>query len=99
GSAVSCDPAALRAGRTARLRAAMEQTGQEALVLTSAAGVRYGTGAIPLHGESSVGAARPFAAVVTAEHLHVLGVEPEFVPAGVGGGSRDGSSRPWPAVA
>jgi len=80
---VSCDPAALRAGRTARLRAAMEQTGQEALVLTSAAGVRYATGAVPLHGESSVGAARPFAAVVTAEHLHVLGVEPEFVPAGV----------------
>ena len=50
---------------------------------TSAAGVRYATGAVPLHGESSVGAARPFAAVVTAEHLHVLGVEPEFVPAGV----------------
>src|SRR5439155_154228 len=48
-----------------------------------AAGARYATGAVPLHGESSVGAARPFAAVVTAEHLHVLGVEPEFVPAGV----------------
>jgi len=61
----------------------MEETGQEALVLTSAAGVRYATGAVPLHGESSVGAARPFAAVMTAEHLHVLGVEPEFVPVGV----------------
>jgi len=89
---VTGDPVPLRAARTARLRAAMELTGHEALVLTSAAGVRYATGAVPLHGESSVGAARPFAAVVTADHLHVLGVEPEFVPAGV-------ESHAWPRSA
>ena len=80
---MTSDPAPLRAARTMRLRAAMEQRGHEALVLTSAAAVRYATGAVPLHGESSLEASRPFAAVVAAAGLHVLGVEPEFVPAGV----------------
>ena len=80
---MTSDPVPLRAGRMARLRAAMEQTGREALVLTSAAAIRYATGAIPLHGESSLEAARPFAAVVSPDGVHVLGVESEFVPADV----------------
>ena len=74
------DPAPLRAGRLRRLHAAMAQSGHDTLVLASAAAVRYATGAVPVHGESSLEAARPFAAVVAADGLHVLGVEPEFVP-------------------
>jgi len=77
------DPAPLRAARLARLRAAMAAAGRDALVLTGAAAVRYATGAVPVHGDASFEAARPFAAVVTAAALHVLGVEPECVPAGV----------------
>jgi len=89
---VTSDPLPLRAARMTRLRAAMEQSGQEALVLTSAGAVRYATGAIPLHGESSLEAARPFAAVVGADGLHVLGVEPEFVPPEL-------DCQPWPRSA
>jgi Xaa-Pro dipeptidase len=74
------DPAPLRAARLACLRAVMQEAGCEALVLTGAAAVRYSTGAVPVHGDSSVEAARPFAAVVTARSLHVLGIEPECVP-------------------
>jgi len=77
---VSPDPSPLRAGRTARLHAAMEAAGHDALVLTSAAAIRYATGAVVRHGESSLEAARPFASVVTADRVHVLGVEPEGVP-------------------
>jgi Xaa-Pro dipeptidase len=74
------DPAPLRAARLARLRAAMAEAGQEALVLTAAGAIRYATGAVPLHGDSSVERARPFVAVVTPRAAHVLGVEPAFVP-------------------
>jgi Xaa-Pro aminopeptidase len=77
------DPARLRADRLARLRSAMAQAGDDALVLTAAAAVRYATGAAPPHGDSSLEAARPFAAVVTARTLHVLGIEPECTPPGV----------------
>lgn len=77
------DPAPLRAARLARLRAAMTAAGQDALVLTAAGAVRYASGAVPVHGESSVEAARPFAAVVTPRRLHVLGVDPAFVPSDV----------------
>jgi Xaa-Pro aminopeptidase len=77
------DGVALRAARLARLRAAMAEAGQDALVLTAAGAVRYASGAVPLHGDSSLEAARPFAAVVTARALHVLGVEPAFVSAAV----------------
>jgi Xaa-Pro dipeptidase len=82
------DPTRLRADRLARLRAAMAQAGQDALVLTAAAAVRYASGAVPPHGDSSVEAARPFAAVVTARALHVLGIEPAAVPPGV-------EAHPW----
>jgi Xaa-Pro aminopeptidase len=61
----------------------MAEAGQDALVLTAAAAVRYASGAVPPHGDSSVEAARPFAAVVTARTLDVLGIEPAGVPAGV----------------
>jgi Xaa-Pro aminopeptidase len=87
--AVSVDPAPLRAARLARLRAAMTAAGHDALLLTSAGAVRYATGAVPIHGDASVEAARPFAAVVTRNALHVLGVEPAFVPP-------DASAAPWP---
>jgi len=86
---VTPDLAPLRHGRTARLRAAMERAGCEALVLTSAAGVRYATGAAPPHAESSLESLRPCGAVVTADRLHVLGVAPGLVPAGV-------ESHAWP---
>jgi Xaa-Pro dipeptidase len=69
------DPPALAAPRLARLRDAMSAAGEDALVLTSAAAVRYASGAIPLHGDSSVEAARPFAAVVTVRDVQVLGVD------------------------
>lgn len=74
------DPRPLVAARVARLRQAMAVAGQDAVVLTSAGAVRYATGAVPVHGDSSVEAARPFAAVVTAHRATVLGIEPEFVP-------------------
>jgi Xaa-Pro aminopeptidase len=61
----------------------MEAEGQDALVLTAAGAVRYASGAAPVHGDSSLEASRPFAAVVTARTLHVLGVEPAFVPSDV----------------
>jgi Xaa-Pro aminopeptidase len=77
------DPASLRAARLARLRAAMAAAGEDALILTSAGAVRYASGAVPVHGDSSVEAARPFAAVVTPRRLHVLGVDPAFVPSDV----------------
>ncbi len=77
------DPAPLVAARLARLRAAMADIGEEALVLTAAASVRYASGAVPLHGDASVEAAWPFAAVVTRAGVAVLGVEPASVPAGV----------------
>ncbi len=83
------DRASLRAARLARLRTAMAGAGHEALLLTAAGAVRYATGAVPLHGDSSFEAAHPFAAVVTARDLHVLGVEAECVPAGV-------AAEPWP---
>jgi len=75
------DPDALRAARRSRLRGAMREAGHEALVLTAAGSVRYATGAVPFHGDSSVEAARPFAAVVTARRTIVLGVEPDRIPA------------------
>jgi Xaa-Pro aminopeptidase len=62
----------------------MAAAGQDALVLTGAGAVRYATGAVPVHGDSSLESARPFAAVVTAHAVHVLGVEAGFVPSGVG---------------
>jgi len=77
------DPDALRAGRRARLRAAMREAGHEALVLTAAGSIRYATGAVPLHGDSSVEAAWPFAAIITAERTILLGVERDRVPADV----------------
>jgi len=61
----------------------MAEAGQEALVLTSASAVRYATGAVPPHGESSVEAAHPFAAVVGTRTVAVLGIEPDCVPADV----------------
>src|SRR5262249_51175165 len=45
--------------------------------------VRYATGAVAAHGDASVEAARPFAAVVTSRSAHVLGVERERVPSEV----------------
>jgi Xaa-Pro dipeptidase len=86
------DPAPLRAARLARLRAAMEEAGLDALVLTAASGIRYATGAAPVHGDASVEAAWPAAAVVTAGALAVLGVEASRVPAGV-------DRRPLPRAA
>ena len=83
------DAPQLRADRLARLRGAMAEAGQDALVLTAAGAVRYATGAVPPHGDSSVEAARPFAAVVTPGTVHVLGLEPASVPPGVG-------SQPFP---
>jgi len=77
------DPAPLRVARIARLRAAMADAGLEGLLLTGAGSVRYATGAVPPHGDSSVEAASPFAAVVSARTLHVLGFEPACVPPGV----------------
>jgi Xaa-Pro aminopeptidase len=67
----------------------MAAAGHEALLLTTAGAVRYATGAVPLHGDSSVEAAYPFAAVAGARDLQVLGIEPGFVPAGV-------AAAPWP---
>jgi Xaa-Pro aminopeptidase len=77
------DPAPLRAARLARLRAAMAARGEEGLVLTAAAAVRYATGIAPPHAESSAEAARPYAAVVTAATVHVLGLGPTSAVAGV----------------
>jgi Xaa-Pro aminopeptidase len=68
----------------------MAAAGHEALVLTAAGGVRYATGAVPVHGDASFEAARPAAAVVTAGETHVFGVETGFVPAGV-------AAHPWPS--
>lgn len=75
------DPAPLRAARLGRLRAAMAAAGHEALVLSGAGAIRYATGAVPLHAESSLEAARPVAAVVTADAAFVLGID--RVPPGV----------------
>jgi Xaa-Pro dipeptidase len=80
------DPPALRAARRARLRAAMAAAELDALVLTAAGSVRYATGAVPVHGDASVEATRPFAAVVTGAACHALGVEPEAVPDDAGSG-------------
>jgi Xaa-Pro aminopeptidase len=77
------DPLPLRSARLARLRAAMAECGEDALVLTSAAAVRYATGASPPHGDSSAETARPFAAVVTAAALQILGLDPASAPPGV----------------
>jgi Xaa-Pro dipeptidase len=77
------DPVLLREARLARLRGAMVERGEEALVLTTAAAVRYATGAVPPHGESSAEAARPYAAVVTAATLHLLGLDPVSAASGV----------------
>jgi len=77
------DSATLRAARLARLRRAMHDAEMDALVLTHAGSVRYATGAVVVHGDSSVEAARPFVAVVTSRSLHVLGVERERVPSDV----------------
>jgi len=77
------DPAPLRDARLGRLRAAMEAAGHDALVLTAAGAIRYATGSVPPHAESSGEAARPFAAVVTSRTVHVLGVDAECVPTGV----------------
>jgi Xaa-Pro aminopeptidase len=77
------DSASLRAARLARLRMAMREAEMDALVLTHAGSVRYATGAVAVHGDSSVEAARPFAAVVTSRSAHVLGVERERVPSDV----------------
>jgi Xaa-Pro aminopeptidase len=77
------DPEALRAARLARLRAAMAERGEEALVLTAASAVRYATGVAPPHGESSAEAAQPYAAVVTPTTLHLLGLASSHVPAEV----------------
>ncbi len=79
---MTADAAPLRTARLARLRAAMARAGHEALVLTSAGAVRYATGAVPVHGDASREASRPFAAIVTPAATHVLGVEPESVPPG-----------------
>ena len=77
---MTADGAPLRRARLARLRKAMSEAALDALVLTHAGSVRYATGAVPVHGDSSLEAARPFAAVVTPRSVHVLGVEPEWVP-------------------
>ena len=53
------DAASLRAARLARLRMAMREAEVEALVLTHAGSVRYATGAVAEHGDSSLEAARP----------------------------------------
>jgi Xaa-Pro aminopeptidase len=53
----------------------MQDAGLEALVLTHAGAVRYATGIVPPHGDSSVEAACPFAAVVSERSLHVLGID------------------------
>src|SRR5581483_11629125 len=74
------DPLPLRAARRARLRGAMAAADLDALVLTSAANVRYATGAVPLHGDASVEAARPRAAVLAGDAAHVVGVDAPFVP-------------------
>jgi Xaa-Pro dipeptidase len=68
------DPPALGAARLARLRAAMAEAGQDALVLTGAGAVRYATGAARPHGDASFEAAFPCAAVVTSRAVDVLGV-------------------------
>jgi Xaa-Pro aminopeptidase len=83
------DAPALVAARLGRLRTAMAASGLEALVLTAAGSVRYASGAVAVHGDSSLEAARPFAAVVSATEVHVLGVEAERAPAGLAG-------APWP---
>jgi len=80
---VTADGAPLRRARLARLRKAMSEAALDALVLTHAGSVRYATGAVPVHGDSSVEAARPFAAVVTPRSVYVLGVEPEWVPSDI----------------
>jgi Xaa-Pro aminopeptidase len=79
----------LVAARLARLRGAMRAAGHEALVLTVAGSLRYASGAVPVHGDSSLEAARPLAAVVTERAVSVLGVEREHVPPSV-------SASPWP---
>jgi Xaa-Pro aminopeptidase len=83
------DPAPLAAARLARLRAAMARAGHDALVLTGAGSVRYASGAVPVHADAGLEAARPFAAGVTAQTVDVFGVETECVPSGVAG-------HPWP---
>jgi Xaa-Pro dipeptidase len=77
------DSAPLRAARLARLRMAMSEAEVDALVLTHAGSLRYATGAVAVHGDSSVEAARPFAAVVTSRSAYVLGVERDRVPSEV----------------
>jgi Xaa-Pro aminopeptidase len=77
------DQPALCAARIARLRAALAADGHDALLLTTAGSVRYASGTVPPHGDSSVEAAYPFAAVVTARTVHVLGLDAARVPAGV----------------
>ncbi len=86
------DPAPLCAARLGRLRAAMAGAGHDALLLTTAAAVRYATGAIPVHGDSSFETAHPVTAVVTPDEVHVLGLEPEWVPPTV-------SAHRWPRAA
>lgn len=70
------DPAPLSAARLGRLRAAMAEAGVEALLLTAAASIRYASGTAPPHGEASFEAARPLAAVVTAQVVTVLDLGP-----------------------
>jgi Xaa-Pro aminopeptidase len=79
------DPGPLRHGRVARIRAAMRDAGQDALLLTAAAAIRYATGAVAVHGDSSLETSRPFAGVVTGTSLHVFGLEAGFVPPEVAG--------------
>jgi Xaa-Pro aminopeptidase len=64
----------------------MRAAGLDALVLTTAGHVRYATGAVPVHGDSSVDLAWPAVAVVTERDVTVLGLPPEAVPAGVAAG-------------
>jgi Xaa-Pro aminopeptidase len=61
----------------------MQAADLDALVLTTAGHVRYATGAVPVHGDSSVDAAWPIAAVVDARGVAVLGLPAEAVPPGV----------------
>src|SRR5262249_57823440 len=80
---------ALTTARLGRLRGAMRAAGHEALVLTAAGSVRYASRAAPVHGDSSLEAARPFAAVVTERAGSVLGGERGHVPPDV-------PAAPWP---
>jgi Xaa-Pro aminopeptidase len=53
----------------------MADAGHEALVLTGAGAIRYATGIASPHGDSSVEAARPCAAVVRPDRIALLGGE------------------------